>query len=66
MDRVIVSRRQHLELRERKAQACPDASVVVRWAKAGAILSPGIVFSAIVGERIYSYSATPTGRIREV
>ena len=34
----------------RKAQA-------VRWAKAGAILNPGITFSAIQGGRIYSYVA---------
>lgn len=26
-----------------------------RWAEAGAVLSPGIVFSALLGDMIYSY-----------
>ena len=36
----------------------PDRKVqAIRWAKAGAVLNPGITFSAIQGGRIYSYVA---------
>ena len=30
-----------------------------RWAKAGAMLNPGITFSAVIDEMIYSYQEKP-------
>lgn len=43
-------------LNRRPKRARPTATLgeAVRWARAGAVLNPGITFSAIFGDRIYS------------
>lgn len=38
----------------------------IRWAKAGAILYPGVQFIAIVGERMYAYEESIGGKRRVI
>lgn len=40
-----------------EARPKPTVAEAVRWARAAALLNPGIQFSAIIEGRVYSYEA---------